>query len=75
MRKQLLSVFLPLLILVMIAAAAETPSTGTETTKSSALQRVNVVRGVDGISVEITSDAGKKYRVRSRSGYRPGTAL
>jgi type IV pilus assembly protein PilQ len=55
MRKQLLSVFLPLLILVMIAAAAETPSTGTETTKSSALQRVNVVRGVDGISVEITS--------------------
>jgi type IV pilus secretin PilQ/predicted competence protein len=55
MRKQLLGVFLPLLIMVVIAAAAETQSTGTEATKSSALQRVNVVRGVDGISVEITS--------------------
>ncbi len=55
MRKQLLGVFLPLLILGMIAAAAETQSTGTAAAKSAALQRVNVVRGVDGISVEITS--------------------
>jgi type IV pilus assembly protein PilQ len=54
MRKQLLSVFLPLLILVVLAAA-ETPSTGTEATKHAALQRVNVVRGEDGISLEITA--------------------
>jgi type IV pilus assembly protein PilQ len=55
MRKQLLSVFLPLLVMGLIAAAAETQSTGTEAPKSSALQRVNVVRGDDGISVEITA--------------------
>jgi type IV pilus assembly protein PilQ len=48
MRKQLLGVFLPLLALVLIAAA-ETQSTGTE----AALQKVNVVRGSDGIQLEI----------------------
>jgi type IV pilus assembly protein PilQ len=55
MRKQLLSVFLALLVMGLIAAAAETQSTGTEAPKSSALQKVNVVRGDDGISVEITA--------------------
>jgi type IV pilus assembly protein PilQ len=55
MRKQLLGVFLLLLAIVMIAAAAETQSMGTEAPKHAALQKVDVVRGDDGISVEITS--------------------
>jgi type IV pilus assembly protein PilQ len=50
MRKQLLSVFLPLLVVVMLAAA-ETQSTGTH----AALQKVNVVRGDDVVSIEITA--------------------
>jgi len=54
MRKQLLSVFLLLLIL-LFAAAAETQSTVTDSTKHAALQKVNVVRGDDGVSVEITA--------------------
>jgi len=54
MRKQLLSVFLPLLIL-LFAAAAETQNTATDSTKHAALQKVNVVRGDDGVSVEITA--------------------
>jgi len=52
MRKQLLGVFLPLLALVLIAAA-ETQSTGTEPIGHAALQKVNVVRGGDGIQLEI----------------------
>ena len=50
MRKQLLTVILPLLLLVLAASAAETPAV-----KLSELQRVNVVRGVDDIRVEISS--------------------
>jgi type IV pilus assembly protein PilQ len=53
MRKQLLGIFLPLMILVLIAAA-ETQNTGAEATKHAALQKVDVVRGDDGISVQIT---------------------
>ena len=54
MRKQLLGVFLPLLMVVLIAAA-ETQNTGTEATGHAALQKVNVVRGDHAISVEITA--------------------
>ncbi len=54
MRKQLLGVFLPLLVLVLIAAA-ETQSTGTQATRHATLQKVSVVRGEDGVSVEITA--------------------
>ncbi|MBV9572560.1 MAG: type IV pilus secretin PilQ [Acidobacteriales bacterium] len=54
MRKQLLKVSLPLLALVLIAAA-ETPGTGTELIKHATLQKLDVVRGDDGISVEITA--------------------
>jgi type IV pilus assembly protein PilQ len=52
MRKQLLTVFLPLLLLVLVASAetAATPA-GTRTE----LNRVNVVRGTDEIRVEISS--------------------
>ncbi|HTA25920.1 MAG TPA: type IV pilus secretin PilQ [Terriglobales bacterium] len=52
MRKQLLVVLLPLLVL---SAIGETPSAATDTTKRATLQRVDVIRGNDGISVEITS--------------------
>jgi type IV pilus assembly protein PilQ len=55
MRKQLLSVFLPLLALVLMAAAAETQSTGTEAPKHAALQSVRVVPGDDGVNLEITA--------------------
>ena len=52
MRKQLLVVLLPLLVLSAIGA---TPSAATDSTKRATLQKVDVIRGNDGISVEITS--------------------
>ncbi|MGO9647078.1 MAG: type IV pilus secretin PilQ [Terriglobales bacterium] len=52
MRKQLLVVLLPLLVL---SAIGETPNAATDTTKHATLQKVEVIRGNDGISVEITS--------------------
>jgi type IV pilus assembly protein PilQ len=55
MRKQLLGVVLPLLILVMVTAAAQTQDTSTAATTHAALQRLNVVRGDDGISVEFSA--------------------
>ena len=50
MRKQLLSVMVPLLAFVLIAAAADMP--GKETATTSALQRLEVSRGSDGLRVE-----------------------
>ncbi|MFZ0817089.1 MAG: AMIN domain-containing protein, partial [Candidatus Sulfotelmatobacter sp.] len=50
MRKQLLSVFLPLLLLGLMASAAETPAP-----QQNELQRVNVVRGTDDVRVEINA--------------------
>jgi len=55
MRKQLLRVFLPLLALAFIAAAAETQSAEAGATKRAALQRLDILRGDDGISIEITA--------------------
>jgi len=52
--KAIAGVFIPLLLLVLIAAAAETQSTGTETVKHAVLQKVDVVRGDDSVSLEIT---------------------
>jgi type IV pilus assembly protein PilQ len=54
MRKQLLSVFLPLLLLGLMASAAETPAL-TTASQQNELQRVNVVRGTDEIRVEINA--------------------
>ena len=51
MRKQLLVVLLPLLIVI---AAAETPSTDTNVPNHTTLQRVDVLRSQDGVSVEMT---------------------
>jgi type IV pilus assembly protein PilQ len=53
MRKQLLVVSLPLLLVVLMAAA-ETQSTGTGP-KHATLQGVNVVQSEDGITLEITA--------------------
>ena len=55
MRKQFLTVLLPLLVMVLITASAQTQSAGTDAPKHAALQKVNVVRTDDGISVEITA--------------------
>jgi len=52
MRKQLLIVLLPLLVL---SAIGQTPTAATDAAKHATLQKVDVVRGNDGISVEITS--------------------
>jgi type IV pilus assembly protein PilQ len=50
MRKQLLSVFLPMLLLGLAASAAEMPASQPASQKNE-LQRVNVVRGTDEIRV------------------------
>jgi type IV pilus assembly protein PilQ len=52
MRKQLLVVLLPLLVMI---AGAETPNATTAATDHATLQRVQVMRGDDGISVEMTA--------------------
>src|SRR6516165_1780855 len=51
MRKQLLVVLLPLLV---VGAGAQTANTGLDKTKHATLQRVEVVRVDDGINVEMT---------------------
>ena len=53
MRKQLLGI-LPLLLMVLMAAA-ETQNVGTEVIKRAALQKVNVLHGDDGLTVELTA--------------------
>src|SRR5271167_1456504 len=50
MRKQLLSVFLPMLLLGLVASAAEMPASQPASQKNE-LQRVNVVRGTDEIRI------------------------
>jgi type IV pilus assembly protein PilQ len=58
MRKQLLSVFLPMLVVVLVtglaASAAETPASQPANQRNE-LQRVDVVRGTDEIRVEISA--------------------
>jgi len=54
MRKQLLAVLLPLLILALVAGA-ETQSTSTGADTRATVQKVDVMHADDGISVEITA--------------------
>src|ERR1700683_1608363 len=54
MRKQMLSVALPWLLLGLVASAAETPALQAASQRNE-LQRVNVVRGTDEIRVEISA--------------------
>ena len=60
MRKQFLAVLLSLLVVALITAAAQTQGAGTEASKHAALQRVNVVRTADGVSVEINAHGAVK---------------
>ena len=60
MRKQLLVVLLPLLV---VASGAQTVNTGLNKTKHATLQRVQVVEADDGISVEMTALGPVKPRV------------
>src|SRR5882724_4503220 len=55
MRKQFLTVLLPVLVMVLITASAQTQSAGTDAPKHAALQKVNVVRTSDGVSIEISA--------------------
>jgi type IV pilus assembly protein PilQ len=61
MRKQLLGVMVPLLAFVLIAAAADMPGTGTATT--SALQRLEVTRGDDGLRVQFIAKGALSPKV------------
>ena len=63
MRKQFLTVLLPMLVMVLIAASAQTQSAGTDAPKHAALQKVNVVRTADGVSVEIRAHGTVKPRL------------
>ena len=62
MRKQLLTVLLPMLV-IFITASAQTQSAGTDAPKHAALQKVNVVRTSDGFSVEISAHGAVKPRL------------
>jgi type IV pilus assembly protein PilQ len=53
MRKQLLGLILPLLAIVLIAAAADTPGKGVAA--AAALQRLEVAHSQDGLRVEFTA--------------------
>ena len=64
MRKQLLGLILPLLAFVLIAAAADMPGKGPAAT--SALQRVEVARGPDGLLVEFTAKVEKNSGATGR---------
>ncbi len=55
MRKQFLTVLLPVLVVAIITASAQTQGAGTDAPKHAALQKVNVVRTGDGFSVEISA--------------------
>ncbi len=59
MRKQFLTVLLPLLVVDIITAAAQTQSTGHHAT----LQKVNVMRSRDGVSVEFVARGSVQPRL------------
>ncbi len=63
MRKQFLTVLLPVLVVVLITASAQTQSAGTDAPMHAALQKVNVVRTGDGFSVEISARGAVKPRL------------
>ena len=63
MRKQLLTVLLPALVVVLITASAQTQSAGTDAPRHAAVQKVNVLHTDDGFSVEIKSRGAVKPRL------------
>ncbi len=63
MRKQFLTVLLPMLVMVFMTASAQTQGAGTDAPRHAALQKVNVVRTADGVSVEIRAHGTVKPRL------------
>ena len=63
MRKQVLSTFLPLLALALMAGAAAAQDSGTAVPRHAALLKVNVVRGEDGLNLEITTRGAVQPRL------------
>ncbi|MGH9505131.1 MAG: type IV pilus secretin PilQ [Terriglobales bacterium] len=63
MRKQFLMVLLPVLVVALITASAQTQGAGTDAPQHAALQKVNVVRTADGVSVEIVTRGVVKPRL------------
>ncbi len=63
MRKQFLTVLLPMLVMVLITASAQTQGAGADAPQHAALQKVNVVRTADGVSVEIRAHGTVKPRL------------
>ncbi len=62
MRKQLLTVLMPALV-VVLTASAQTQSAGTDAPRHAAVQKVNVLHTGDGVSVEIKSRGTVKPRL------------
>jgi type IV pilus assembly protein PilQ len=65
MRKQLLNIFLPLLVLSLVAAAGAQSTSPAAAPKRAALLGVDVVPGHDGISLEITTSGPMAPKVSS----------
>ncbi len=63
MRKQFLTVLLPMLVMVLMTASAQTQGAGTDAPQHAALQKVNVVPTADGVSVEIRAHGTVKPRL------------
>ena len=63
MRKQFLTVLMPVLVVVLITASAQTQSAGTDAPKHATLRKVNVVRTGGGFSVEISARGAVKPRL------------
>ncbi len=66
MRKQMLGIFLPLLAMVLMATA-ETQSTGVNESTHASLQKVNVVRVSDGITLEVIAHGQLTPKVETLS--------
>jgi type IV pilus assembly protein PilQ len=62
MRKQLLTVLMPALV-VILTASAQTQSAGTDAPRHAAVQKINVLHTDDGVSVEIKSRGAVKPRM------------
>jgi type IV pilus assembly protein PilQ len=60
MRKQFLTVLLPLLVVALITAAAQTQSAGTKGLTHATLRKVDILRADDGVTVDIMAHGGVK---------------
>ncbi len=63
MRKPFLNVILPVVVVALITASAQTQSAGPDAPKPAALRKINVLRTSDGVSVEISARGAAKPRM------------